>query len=102
MKSIINGRIYDTEKSVKVCNINVGNVSDFSHFEAELFQTPRSKKFFLAGSGGPMTCFARRVDQNSTSGGSGIIPLTEEDALRYAERYASVETVQRFFEIEEA
>ena len=62
----------------------------------------RSGKFFIAGEGGPMTMFARRVDQNSWSGGSSLIPLTAEDARKYAEKYASDGTIEKFFEVEEA
>lgn len=102
MRSIIRGKVYDTEKATLVCKIWEGAKGDFRHFEAELYQTPRSKQYFLAGSGGQMTCFARRVDQNSWSGGSGIIPLSEEDALRYAEQYASSDVVELFFKVEEA
>jgi hypothetical protein len=49
-----------------------------------------------------MTIFRKRVDQNSWSGSSGIIPISEEEALRYAERHASVDTIEKFFKVEEA
>jgi len=102
MKRVLEGRIYDTEKSVLVCEFSEGNKGNFAHFEAELYKTPKSGRFFLAGEGGPMTIFRKRVDQNSWSGSSGIIPISEEEALRYAEKYASVETIQKFFQVEEA
>lgn len=102
MKRVLEGRIYDTEKSVLICKIWEGNKGDFAHFEAELYKTPKSGRFFLAGEGGPMTIFRKRVDQNSWSGSSGIIPISEGEALRYAERHASVEVVEKYFTVEEA
>jgi len=102
MKKIIDGFRYDTEKADKVCDIWEANPRDFKHIDAALYRTKRSGRFFIAGKGGPMTMFARRVDQNSWSGGSGIIPLSEEDALRYAEQYASTDVVELFFKVEEA
>ena len=102
MKKIINGQRWDTEKATLVCDIFEGAVGDFRHFKAELYQTLRSKRFFLAGSGGPMTVFAHRCADGSTSGGSDIIPLSTEDARRYAEKYSSTEIVEKFFEVEEA
>lgn len=101
MKKIIDGFRYDTEKADKVCDIRESNPSDFRHIEASLYCTKRSGKFFIAGSGGPMTMFARRVDQNSWSGGSSLIPLTAEDARKYAEKYASDEAIEKFFNVEE-
>ncbi len=102
MKKIINGQRWDTEKANLVCEISEGAVGDFRHFKAELYQTKRSKRFFLAGEGGPMTVFAHHCADGSTSGGSDIIPLSDEDARRYAEQYASTEVVEKFFKVEEA
>lgn len=102
MKKIIDGFRYDTEKADKVCDIREASPSDFKHIDAALYCTKRSRKFFIAGSGGPMTMFARRVDQNSWSGGSSLIPLTIEDARKYAEKYASDEAIEKFFEVDEA
>jgi hypothetical protein len=102
MKKIIDGFRYDTEKADKVCDIWEANPRDFKHIDAALYRTKRSGRFFIAGKGGPMTMFARRVDQNSWSGGSSLIPLTAEDARKYAEKYASDETIEKFFEVEEA
>lgn len=46
MKRVLEGRIYDTEKSVLICKIWEGNKGDFAHFEAELYKTPKSGRFF--------------------------------------------------------
>jgi len=33
---------------------------------------------------------------------SGIIPISKEDALEYVERYADIETIEKYFKIVEA
>jgi len=50
MKSVINGKKYDTEKAEKVLEYSYSNSSDFEH---ETFGFYRSEKgnWFLAGSG---------------------------------------------------
>jgi len=102
MKAIINGFRYDTEKATAVGganNIGAGASfwSDFSAWEATLYKTPRAGRYFLAGEGGPMTRFSHRVDQNSTSGGSKIIPMTAEEALEWAENYLDADAVEKHF-----
>ena len=98
MKAIIGGFRYDTDKSKMIGRASAPGLSttDFSHWEAELYKTPRSGRFFLAGSGGPMTRWARGND-NSTWGSSGIIPLDVLEAYEWAERYLDTETVEEFF-----
>ncbi len=101
MKKIINGKLFDTETANVVCEIFENAVNDFRHIDCALYCTPRSKQFFLAGSGGPMTIFSRR-DGSGITGGEGLVPISEDNARRYAEKYASVETIKKFFTVEEA
>lgn len=102
MKKIINGLRYDSEKAISVgCANNLGSgassTRDFQYWEATLYKTPRSGKFFLVGEGGPMTRFAHRVDQNSRTGGSDLQPMTREEALEWAEQYLDAETIEENF-----
>lgn len=98
MKSIINGKRYDTEKAILVGEGgSIGlSYNDFGHWEAKLYKTPRSGQFFLAGEGGPMTRWARPCG-NGRTGGEGIIPLSDEDALDWAERYLTTAQVEAHF-----
>ncbi len=105
MKSIINGRRYDTDKAIEIGHSSYnGSRTDFQWWSASLYKTPRAGRFFLAGQGGPMSRFARSVDGNGWSGGEGIIPLTDEDALAWAEQELGAETVEEHFadQIEDA
>ena len=98
MKAIINGLRYDTHKAILIGEgSSGGSYNDFQHWSAGLYRTPRSGKFFLAGSGGPMTQWARSTGQNSLTGGSGIKPMDADDAREWAERYLSTEEVENGF-----
>lgn len=98
MKTIINGKRYDTAKAILVGETDSGgSVNDFSYWEAGLYKTPRSGAFFLAGHGGPMTRWAQPVGSNGRSGGSGIITLDADEALAWAERYLTAAQIEAHF-----
>lgn len=99
MKAIINGRRWDTEKANLVCKIVEGYSNDFRHIDAGLYCTPRSRSYFLAGYGGAMTIFSRTCSDGSKCGSNKIIPITEQEALEWAERHASIEAIEKYFEI---
>lgn len=102
MKRIISGQRWDTDNAIEICQVYEGNgPHDYRSVDAVLYSTKRSHKFFLAGSGGPMTIFAvRRSD--GVSGSEGIIPLTTEQARDYAEKHADTTTIEKYFTIEDA
>jgi hypothetical protein len=92
MKAIINGRRYDTDTAILIAmtdNIDGQTTRrDFRYWEAGLYKTPRSGVYFLAGRGGPMTVFARKVGVTGREGGERIIPFeSREDALAWAQEH---------------
>jgi hypothetical protein len=99
MKTIINGTRYDTDKATKIGYAYGGSefVTDFSYWTATLYVTPRSKRYFLAGQGGPMTRFRRTVAPSQWTGGEALIPLDEAEALEWAEKYLPSDEVEEFF-----
>lgn len=105
MKAIINGFRYDTDKAELIGKASGGgSVRDFSSWDAALYRTKQAKRFFLAGSGGPMTRYARSIGNNNTSGGEQIDPMTKEEALAWAEQYLDAEEIEAAFgeEIQDA
>lgn len=97
MKSVINGKRYDTETALLIGKESANcSRSDFSYWEAELYRTKRSGAYFLAGYGGPMTQFGQSVDGGRTSG-SKIIPMSEDEAYQWVERYLSSEKLEEHF-----
>jgi hypothetical protein len=107
MKKIIDGKMYDTEKSVCIgsaSNIGRGasSVSDLNCWISNLYLTQNTKEYFIEGKGGPMSMFAHHLDENTISGGNDIILMPKEDAQNWAEKYLDSDIVTKFFEIEDA
>lgn len=84
MKQIIDGKIYNTETATLIGECGNGlSCSDFDFVHEALYRTKKGR-FFLAGEGGAKSRYARPV-KNGTIGGEGIIPLTDGEALGWAQ-----------------
>ena len=83
MKATINGKRYDTDKAMLLGKSRDGARNNLYWWKAGLYRTPRSGDFFLAGEGGPMSWWGRRTDEGCIAG-SGIVPLTRDDARSWA------------------
>lgn len=96
MKQIINGKRYDTNTATFVAKYGRGlGRGDFSNYDEELYRTPRGN-WFLAGEGGPMTKYSRPCG-NMTSGGSGIIPLSPDEARSWLENKEETDALEQYF-----
>ena len=85
---IINGKRYDTEISTRIADCGASCArTDFHWWKETLYRTPQGR-FFLEGTGGPMTRWARTVGQNSPDVG-GIRALTDDEARAWVEKYAN-------------
>jgi hypothetical protein len=104
MRKVLNGKIWDTSKATALCEIWTGTgIKDFKHMDCTLFVTPRSKSFFLAGYGGGLTVFSKTLADGSISGSEGIVPIDADMARRLCEEQdVDVETMEKYFNIEEA
>ena len=96
MKKIINRKMYDTETAKCVGSFSYGSCRDFDHYAEELYRK-KTGEYFLYGEGGAASKYARGVDQNSTSGGWEITPLSEERAMDWAEKYLDADEYEAIF-----
>ena len=103
MRSIQHGRLYSTAASELICECESAttDTQDFHWWQAGLYRTRRGR-FFLAGAGGPMTRWAHQGNNGTVSGSKGIIVLTSDEARQYAEQFADVEVIARYWSVEEA
>lgn len=102
MKKIINGKMYNTE-TAKVVGSWSNNYSyrDFSYCEETLY-LKKTGEYFLHGVGGAMSKYSQSCGQNAWSGGKEIIPMTETEAKKWAERHLTTDEYQEIFgEVEE-
>ena len=105
MKQVIDGKIYDTTKAHRVCDLPspTNNPRDFKWHDTGLYRTTKGR-FFLAGEGGPMSMWAERVEQNGWRSGSGLCALTDEEARDHmqAARCTAEEFIEVGLSVEEA
>jgi len=98
MKKVVNGFRYDTEKACLIGEASATcPTTDLSFWEAGLYVTPRAKRYFLAGEGGPMTSFGHRTGNNSWTAGSKIIPLSEAEAFEWTQQFLDGNEVEKHF-----
>jgi hypothetical protein len=97
MRAIINGVRYDSDKAALLGETEHGFRSDFGWYRECLYKTPRSGRYFLSGEGGPRSHYAVSTRPGEWSGGERIVPLTEADALAWAERNLSASVVEKHF-----
>lgn len=102
MKKIINGKKYDTETAKAVAYDRNGySYRDFKWWEETLYQK-KTGEFFLHGQGGAMSKYAKSCGQNSWCGGSEIIPMTLDEASKWAEEHIDGDVYENIFgEVEE-
>lgn len=97
MKKVVNGKKYDTETAQFLAEYEYcANVRDFHHFSESLYQK-KTGEFFLYGEGGPLSQYAVAVGTNEWSGGERIMPLSYEEAQRWAEEHLDGDEYEEIF-----
>ncbi len=102
MRKAIGKKSYDTARAKLVCKFE----SDLGKYDlefeiTELYRTARGA-WFVAGTGGPASRWAVESGRGSWRGGSGLLPITSEEAREFLEQHAAAALVEEYFELEEA
>lgn len=102
MKKTLDGYRYDSENSEKLGETNslgktADSYSDFNYWEASLHRTPKKKYYFLCGTGGAMTRFGQSSGRNTWTSGTDLIPLTKDEAFKWAEEHLTADEVEKAF-----
>ena len=100
-RRIIDGKRYDTETADLIAETSASCACEDFHWWKEALYRTTNGRFFLKGTGGPMTRWARKVDQNSYCGGDGLRAVTDGEARHWVERYAN-EKYSELFSVEAA
>ena len=97
MKKVISGKVYDTDTSVCVGEIEHGYINDLNYIRETLYKSQRGN-YFIHYVGGANTRYAVSKGNNWYSGSEGILPLTKGEALEWCERNnIAAETIEREF-----
>jgi hypothetical protein len=96
MQRIVQGRRYNTETATHIGGAAGGFPGDFERYDEDLYRTPNGR-YFLAGKGGPKTRWRQPVDGGGWSDGEGIIPLSQHEALLWAEEHLNSNDVATEF-----
>ena len=100
MKKVINGKRYNTESAQYCGSREYGYQGDLDYVYEALYQK-RTGEFFLYGEGGARSKYAEETSINSWSGGESIIPLSDDEAKEWAEKYLDGDDYEKIFTIEE-
>ena len=101
MKKIINGKLYNTQTAKEVGQYwNGYGAGDFHHI-CETLYLKKTGEYFLHGEGGAMTHYSEACAGGWT-GGSIIIPYTEEQAKEWVVEHMDADDYMELFgEVEE-
>lgn len=100
MNKVINGKRYNPESAHFCGDREYGNYGDLDHVYEALYQK-RTGEFFLYGAGGARSKYVKTISANNWSGGEKIIPLTDDEAKAWAEKYLDSEDYENIFTIQE-
>jgi hypothetical protein len=97
MKKIINGKLYNTETATALASWhNHYFPHDFNRVDETLYRK-RTGEFFIHGEGGAMTRYNQRVSGGGWCGGEGIVPLTMDEAVEWAEVHLDADDYIKIF-----
>lgn len=97
MRKIIDGKVYDTE-TAQLIGSGGGTAypRDFHYYHESLYRT-RKGAYFLAGEGGALSHYSRPAYGGGSCGGEGIIPISAEDALEWAQNHLDAGDIEAHF-----
>lgn len=96
MKKIIKGKLYNTATAKLIGGDSNGYPkTDFNYCYEELF-LKKTGEFFIYGEGGSLSKY-HEYNENVTSGGADIVPLSYGSAKQWAKKHLSVETYESVF-----
>jgi hypothetical protein len=97
MKAIINRKLYNTETAEELGNRTNGCSSSDFNYVCETLYRKHNGEFFLLGNGGARSKYSRTCEDGSWMGGTTIIPLTLNEAQKWAEEYLDADDYMLIF-----
>lgn len=92
MKQIISGRKYDTESAKLIGSYQNGLKKTDVAYEEEHLYRKRNGEFFIYGIGNEESEYAKELDLFEAVPGSRIVPISEDEALKWASLHLDEKT----------
>lgn len=97
MERKINGRRYNTETAKRLATFEAPiNPADMDYYTETLCRN-KFGAYFLHGQGGARTRYAKRIGKDNWASGENVVPLTEDEAKKWAEESCDTATYDRIF-----
>lgn len=91
MKKIINSKMYNTDTATQIGVYNYLCPGQLAYVCETLYRKTTGE-YFLAGEGGAASQYARPTEDGNMTGGWGIVPMTQQEAMAWTEEYLDAET----------
>lgn len=97
MRKIIEGKVYDTETAKFLATFESNfAMNDFNWYEENLY-IKKTGEYFIYGKGNGLSPYAKSVAGGSQMAGERIVPLTEEEARKWAEESLEADEYEKIF-----
>lgn len=103
MKKIINNKLYDTDTSTLIYDVQEGYINDYHYLRKRLFIT-KNGAYFTVEEGGAGTCYRESDGYGNYTSRRILSSLTREEAFESCAEYATTDITLQYFPdmIEEA
>ena len=103
MKKVIDGKLYNTQTAELIAEHESPRYyrSDFGWYIDRLYKTKRGA-WFIEGEGHAASHWSRSCGQNCSGPGSGLKPITNEEARNWLEYHGEIDLLEKYFVIQEA
>ena len=97
MRKLIDGKLYDTTTAEMIHGWDNGFPgSDFKSCSETLYRTKKGA-WFLHGEGGPMSQYARSIDNNAMGFGEQIQPMDKDEVITWLESVQGIDELMELF-----
>lgn len=96
VKRIIDGKLYDTERSLLIAESRYAGASDEEAYTEGLYRNDHGV-LFLAAEGGVESFYSALLQGGKPSRGSDVIPLTAAEARRWLEDHDHIKEIKQLF-----
>ena len=96
MKTIIDGKRYDTGRAELLAEYTFGYSSDLRYVSEGLYRTSKGA-YFLHAEGGALSKYGVSVGNNSWEPGNCILPFTQEEAISWLEANEKTTVLEKNF-----